>query len=69
MLAASAALFDFKPGQFGVLGLQGNAPRLPEAAPEDPATEPDKMIRRAYSIASSTTFNGFPPAKVVHVNQ
>ena len=23
----------------------------------------------AYSIASSTTFNGFPPAKVVHVNQ
>jgi len=23
----------------------------------------------AYSIASSTTFNGFPPAKVVHVNE
>jgi len=23
----------------------------------------------AYSIASSTTFNGFPPAKVVHVNR
>ena len=23
----------------------------------------------AYSIASSTTFNGFPPAKVVHINQ
>jgi ornithine decarboxylase len=23
----------------------------------------------AYSIASSTPFNGFPPAKVVHVNQ
>ena len=23
----------------------------------------------AYSIASSTHFNGFPPAKVVHVNQ
>lgn len=23
----------------------------------------------AYSIASSTYFNGFPPAKVVHINQ
>jgi ornithine decarboxylase len=23
----------------------------------------------AYSTASSTFFNGFPPAKVVHVNQ
>jgi ornithine decarboxylase len=23
----------------------------------------------AYSAASSTYFNGFPPAKVVHVNQ
>jgi ornithine decarboxylase len=23
----------------------------------------------AYSAASSTSFNGFPPAKIVHVNQ
>ncbi|MEI8084419.1 MAG: type III PLP-dependent enzyme, partial [Actinomycetes bacterium] len=23
----------------------------------------------AYSVASSTPFNGFPPAKVVHINQ
>ena len=23
----------------------------------------------AYSVAASTSFNGFPPAKVVHVNQ
>jgi len=48
------ALFDFKPGQFGVLGLPGSAPRIPEAAPEDPTPEPDKIIRRAYSIASSS---------------
>ena len=48
------ALFDFKPGQFGVLGLTGSAPRIPEAAAEEPATELDKMIRRAYSIASSS---------------
>ena len=49
-----AALFDFRPGQFGVLGLLGSAPRVPEAAAEESATEPDKLIRRAYSIASSS---------------
>ena len=47
-------LFEFKPGQFGVLGLPGSAPRVPEAAPEESLNEPDKMIRRAYSIASSS---------------
>ena len=47
-------MFDFKPGQFAVLGLQGAAPRVAEATPEDVPTEPDKMIRRAYSIASSS---------------
>jgi ferredoxin--NADP+ reductase len=49
-----AALFDFKPGQFGVLGLLGGAPRVAEAAPEDAPAGPDKLIRRAYSIASSS---------------
>lgn len=49
-----AALFDFKPGQFGVLGLLGGAARVAEAAPEEPVTGPDKMIRRAYSIASAS---------------
>jgi ferredoxin--NADP+ reductase len=47
-------LFEFKPGQFGVLGMLGKAPRVAEAAPEDPPSEPDKMIRRAYSIASAS---------------
>jgi ferredoxin--NADP+ reductase len=47
-------LFDFKPGQFAVIGLLGRAPRVPEAAAEDTAPEPDKLIRRAYSIASSS---------------
>jgi ferredoxin/flavodoxin---NADP+ reductase len=47
-------LFDFKPGQFAVLGMAGSAPRIPEAATEEPASEPDKLIRRAYSIASSS---------------
>ena len=48
------AMFDFKPGQFGVLGLLGSEPRVPEAASEEIVPEPDKMIRRAYSIASSS---------------
>jgi ferredoxin--NADP+ reductase len=48
------ALFDFTPGQFAVLGLLGSAPRVPEATPEEPAPQPDKLIRRAYSISSSS---------------
>jgi len=47
-------LFTFSPGQFAVVGLLGREPRVPEAAPEDPPAEPDKLIRRAYSIASSS---------------
>ena len=53
-IQADATLFDFKPGQFAVLGLLGNEPRVPEAAAEEAATPPDKLIRRAYSIASSS---------------
>jgi ferredoxin/flavodoxin---NADP+ reductase len=48
------ALFDFKPGQFAVLGLLGGEPRVPEAAEEESPAAPDKIIRRAYSIASSS---------------
>jgi ferredoxin/flavodoxin---NADP+ reductase len=48
-----APLFEFKPGQFAVLGLLGREPRVPEAAGEE-TVEPDKLIRRAYSIASSS---------------
>jgi ferredoxin--NADP+ reductase len=51
---ADAALFDFKPGQVAVLGLMGFETRVPEADDEDPPSEPDKMIRRLYSIASSS---------------
>jgi ferredoxin/flavodoxin---NADP+ reductase len=51
---SDAPLFDFKPGQFAVLGLLGKEPRIPEAANEETVPAPDKMIRRAYSIASSS---------------
>ena len=47
-------LADFLPGQFAVLGLPGSSPRDPFADPEDPPAEPDKLIRRSYSIASSS---------------
>lgn len=46
--------YAFTPGQFAVLGLLGGEPRVPEAVPEDPVPDPEKLIRRAYSIASSS---------------
>jgi ferredoxin--NADP+ reductase len=45
---------DFTPGQFGVLGLPGTAPRVPRADAEEPVDKPEKLIMRAYSIASSS---------------
>ena len=48
------ALPEFRPGQFAVLGLPGSAPRHPLSDPEEDAPAADKLIRRAYSIASSS---------------
>src|SRR5215470_9347942 len=45
----------FTPGQFATIGLPASAPRLPGCDPEDPALDPGRFIRRAYSIASSST--------------
>ena len=45
---------DFTPGQFAVLGLPGTAPRVPEADAEEEEPDPEKVITRAYSIASSS---------------
>ena len=45
----------FTPGQFAVLGLPAAAPRHPIADVEgDPAPAPGAMLRRPYSIASSS---------------
>lgn len=61
--------FDFKAGQYVVLGLKTSAPRIPEA--DDPvdttdpakagarAADPDRMIRKAYSIASGSRSDDF----------
>ena len=45
---------DFEAGQFAVLYLPGSAPRCENSRPEEQEVAPDKMIRRAYSIASSS---------------
>jgi ferredoxin--NADP+ reductase len=45
---------EFTPGQFAVIGLPGRAPRTQYSDPEEKPADPDKMIRRAYSIASSS---------------
>ena len=47
------ALPEFEPGQYVSLGLFGSARRSTLAEPESVAPEPEKLIRRAYSIASS----------------
>jgi ferredoxin/flavodoxin---NADP+ reductase len=48
------ALPKFKPGQYTVLGMLGSAPRAPFTDPENPPADLDKLIRRAYSAASSS---------------
>ena len=44
----------FKAGQYTVLGLPGSAARSPFAEPDDQPSDPEKIIKRAYSIASSS---------------
>ena len=44
----------FKAGQFAVLGLPPSAPRIHWSDPEEEPSRPDRLIRRAYSIASSS---------------
>ncbi len=47
---------EYKSGQFVALGLPGLTPRCEEATDEfSPIEEPEKLIKRAYSIASSSS--------------
>jgi ferredoxin/flavodoxin---NADP+ reductase len=48
------ALPPFKPGQFAVLGLPAEAPRSPLSDPDETVRRPGALIRRSYSIASSS---------------
>lgn len=45
---------DFIPGQYAVLGLPGSAPRCPVSDVEEELPPDGRLIRRAYSIASSS---------------
>jgi ferredoxin--NADP+ reductase len=45
---------EFEPGQFAVLGLPGSSPRCDLAGEEDKPVATNKIIKRAYSIASSS---------------
>lgn len=45
---------DYSPGQFAVLGLPANAPRIDISDSEEEPAAPDKTIMRSYSIASSS---------------
>ena len=45
---------SFKAGQYAVLGMLVSAPRVPESDAERPLPDGDKLIRRAYSVASSS---------------
>jgi len=49
----------FKAGQYTVLGLLGSAPRAALTDPEDAPADPNKLIRRAYSVASSSVENEY----------
>jgi len=48
------SLPGYTPGQFAVVGLPDTAPRLALSDPEPPSATPGRLIRRAYSIASSS---------------
>ncbi len=45
---------EFAAGQFAVLGLPPEAPRCKHSDPEEEVSKPGRLIRRAYSIASSS---------------
>ena len=47
-------LFSFEAGQYTVLGMLESAPRLEEADADEGPVRPTRMIKRAYSIASSS---------------
>ncbi len=50
---------SWEPGQFAVLGLHGSAPRTMLSDPETVDTDSGKIIRRAYSIASTPQEAGY----------
>lgn len=60
---------DFKPGQFATLGLLGGGPRHPLAKPDPKPLDPNKIIQRAYSIASSPLNKNYLEFYIVMVKE
>lgn len=54
-----AGVADFLPGQYLAIGLPGSADRVDWANPEAEAPAPDKIIKRAYSVASPPSEKGY----------
>lgn len=52
-------LSPFEPGQYTVLALPGSAPRCEGSDPESEPVDPNKLIKRAYSIASTSQARRF----------
>lgn len=50
---------EFRAGQFTVLGLPPSAPRSDLSDPEEKPPDPGKLIRRSYSIASSSVLKEY----------
>ncbi|MEN8152213.1 MAG: ferredoxin--NADP reductase [Planctomycetota bacterium] len=69
-VVADGDLFPFVAGQYCVLGLPPDAGRVPDSEEEEPRDEKKrkKMIRRAYSIASSSKENEYLDFYVALVN-
>ncbi len=61
------AIPSFTPGQFGVLALPGSAKRCVLCDAEEPLAKPDKLIKRAYSIASSSAGGEYLEFYIAHV--
>ena len=51
---SDSPLFHFQSGQYTVLGLTGERPRVAFSDTDDEQSEPGRLIRRAYSISSSS---------------
>jgi ferredoxin/flavodoxin---NADP+ reductase len=59
---------EFKPGQYCPLGLPPTAKRVPYSVPEAKYCPPDKLIKRPYSIASSSSHNNYLEFYIKMVN-
>ena len=59
----------YVPGQIASLGLFGSASRCALAEPEKLPADPDKLIKRAYSIASSFGFRKRRLARLPSTNR